>query len=71
MPRQLNTHLLDVSASPIVIDGQEVGIAVSLGKQCIFYASNPEFAALDGKRFESVEGIIERIGRRGAAHPEK
>lgn len=54
-------HFLD-------LDGQSVGIAVSLGSRSCFYSPDPRLADLDGEIFADLATVVRQVQERlGAA----
>lgn len=55
-PRE-ETGILTVGAIPVAIAGIEVGMAVSLGRQFVFFTTHPELSGFDGIQFSSLADL--------------
>jgi hypothetical protein len=50
-----------VGAIPVTIAGIEVGMAVSLGRQFVFFTTHPELSSFDGIQFSSLADLRTEI----------
>lgn len=61
---------LSVEYCDVDVDGQSVGVAVSLGSRFVFYTTDERLEDLDGIRFESMQVLRETVLAAVRADPE-